>query len=398
MKLITRILSFILAALLILSLFGCRREELPDAELEITDDLPSRPENSEKAEDVFYKLIEYYYASTTVQNLPDNAKAEIKTVSARLAEITDSYGISAESYASFLNKLSSSGNDVIDEILADESQGAKSFDKTKSLYLDACALLGSECISSLAFDYALYLYDYRYNLTMSNYEKYGYSYLLLDAQNLLSEKSILENDVGKEDFISFVAGTIATSELILGRSAEGLENFSDEEILMFVGNIDLSFDISEEGYEFLFTRLSPLVTEGILSEIMPLMKENGDVEKLASIAGEIFSLIRFAQANLSVSDVAEIRLGNTKALIESAMSRFGDEEWEMLSTIGEIDIKSEEYEGVFLEKYEDFAAYLEDFEPVSIEELRASVGTDKFYESLKGYVGGISPVLSYGIK
>ena len=44
---------------------------------------------------------------------------------------------------------------------------------------------------------------------------------------------------------------------------------------------------------------------------------------------------------------------------------------------------------------EDFNKYLESYETASIEELKASMGSEYFYQTLKEYISGICPAFSY---
>ena len=138
--------------------------------------------------------------------------------------------------------------------------------------------------------------------------------------------------------------------------------------------------------------------EGLsLSErILVRADANGDLDKFASLTDDFLKLAISVQAGLTDADAEMLKNKRTSELVSSIFSGFEDGDWQIFEEIFSTDISYGDYEAVFLEEYgEDFENYTSLNFAVTLDELKASVGSDEFITELEGYLGGVSPVLSY---
>lgn len=398
MKIHRNLLVYILLALTVFSLFSCRIEENDGHNgIIISPEAEYSEETLTRAEKAIYTLLEHYAKRTATAELPPATLERIARVSGELARAIAEVPLSEELFLKLLDTFDVYGVDALNEMLDGTAEG----ENLKALYLEICSVAGQDYVGRSLYRIMTYALDYQYQKRISEYEKYGFQYLLDEANIISEDKEILTLEVGEENFVSFVRGAVSVSGLWLGGgfdTAEGA-NFTDEEILTFVSKIDLSLELSDRGWSVLLSRLSPLISMGDKKPFVDAALENGDVEKLASVMNSFTRLLSSVQSSLGVEEVRMLRAGERDELLSRVFGIFGDEEWALFESVTSIEVASEEYEHLCTEKYGvDFLEYKNSLNTVTLEELRRSVGGEKFYESLESYIGSISPALSYGMK
>lgn len=397
MKDYVRALSLILVLSLLLSFFGCEGGGEYTDEIIFTDDAPPSPQIGERAEGVFFALLEYYYKTTTVPNLPESTVSEIRKISHDLRLEVEKTPMSDMTYRAVLDLLESEGSGAIDELVA-RDRGEGDIDGVRSFYVELLSLLGANGFGSIAYDVSLYFLSYQYEKNMRNYEKYGYAYLLADAERLSGEHRILSENIGKESFGVFLSSSFALAEIFGSGGPAGADAFSDGELLLFIQNVDLSLSLDDESWELLLSRFSGLFADGISAEMLELMNDNGDISSVSAAMNDLLSLLSFVQGGLVSEDMLLVREGEIEALICRIFERFGDGQWQLFSDLTSVGLTTSDYERLLEKKYgSDYLDHAESVKPVSLDELRSLVGNEKFYESLKDYIGGISPAFSYGM-
>ena len=161
-----------------------------------------------------------------------------------------------------LEKVKSASEAVVDEVFAyPESGGTENaLSKTKALYLDLSATVGVDYVGETLYDLCVYLYQYQYDETMANYEKYGYPYLKLDAERYQAEQIALKNGIGKRNFTTLLKSGFAFADLLLseGLQSDKISAFTDTEILLFLQNLGFSsLSVTEEGWQLILSRALP---------------------------------------------------------------------------------------------------------------------------------------------
>ena len=390
-----KIIALVLALVIGLSLFGCEKRAEADNKKDIiyTTDGPPSADLGERAEEVFFCLLKYYVTKSGVSNIPEKTIDKLRDMSHEIRVRIEETTISDHSYSRMLDLLETRGYSVVDERF---DGGEASI--TRELYLELCSLLGEGYIGSVLYDILLYYYDYTYQDYMEKYEKYGYAYLLEDAK--VSEYCLvaLTDHIGRESFVSVLSSGLAIIELATyGIDEHSYNSFSDEEILLFVKSIDLTFEIGSDGWEYILGYMIPSVMSND-SDILSKMLENGDIKTLSVAMPRFVMLLRKMQSGLSAADIALVRSGDKEAIIGSLFLSLDEEGWQMFFDLTEISLDFDSFEAIYEDKYgEEYISYAEGLVPISNDQLRASVGKIEFYESLEGYLGGISPMLSYGM-
>ena len=397
MDFIKKLIATALAFAMAISFSGCVADPEYGKGIIITDDTRPSAEIGERAEGVFFDLLLHYYNGVSVSDLPDSTLEVFSAMAADIRDIVDSNPPAEMAYSLMLDILEERGEAVVDEIVSAKKWGGD-YPLLSAFYSDMCALLGSDYLGGLIFELLVYYYDMSYDKNMSNYEKYGYTYMLQDAQKMKERSRVMQAEIGAEDFTTFLSSSLCLTNIFSGE-IEGLDAFSDEEMLLFLTNLDLSLSISEEGWAILIADFSPYITSGIWSAYVKAMKRNGDASVVASYMEDILLLLRSVQSGLGTEDMALIREGDGKVLLASAFARFGDAEWQALYRISKMQLNNEEYENICKNKYgADYERYVAGLSVITADQLRGMVDSEKFYEGLEGFVGSISPAFSYGMR
>lgn len=403
-----RATCLLIAISLLASLVGCMlgkdREPFPYNGIEIRDELPgdglSYSENTEEyALEVISGLIDSYVIKAGADAFFGEAKQ--KEVAQRIQKITAEELISEDKYISFIKAVEDGGESVINALASKDGSGV---DEAKELYLELCHMLGSDYIGRTLYRMLIWSYEYSHDKSMAEYEKYGYSYKLEDAEAALRKKDTLIADIGEDNFLLAVRSAMAVPEVIFSGALESekMAAFSDEEILIFLSYMNFSsLETTKAGWELMLSYSVPKSNTSdtpYISKLTYTMNREGDLEELAGVMSELHSLVIFIQKNMDTLDIALLREGKRDEFLSRAFSKLGDAEWQMLDTFTSIEINSSKYEAQARREFgADFTEYAASIGTYTLDELRAAVGTEDFYKTLEGFIAGISPAFSYGM-
>lgn len=325
----------------------------------------------------------------------------------RISSIAVDTDISEALYLKVLDELSK-GSPRIAAAFAGLATG--DFDALRSvteLYHSLFFLAGSSWTGGIVYELCYLYLDECYVRETEEYQASGSAHHKVLADRYKNERDAFREGIGKESFSSLLSLSLFLGAM--GREGvidEGmLSAFSDEEIYSFISHTDFKpIDISPEGYELIFTYLANLFfasdTESYLGELMFnfAKAKNPDVKKAAPYINDVISLVQYSVSSLSTEDIGLIREGEKEELISSIFSRFGSEQWQTVRLISDIGFNSSLYSSIAVRFFgDDFTSYKNSMTKKSFDELYASVGTADFYNTLEGYVFGISPAFSYGM-
>ncbi len=396
-KYIKPFLPFILAACFLLVLSSCGEDDAVIKNgIEITDKAPSYSENTEKrAKDAIYSLLEYYTKrSTGVEEVPPKLEKTLGAHTEKIYGVTRLSPISEVEYLRIVEIIEENAAQAIDGIFSEE----KNYDLALKLYEDISDIATADYVGVTAYHVLVYSYDFRYEEKMRDYEESGFGFLKEEAEALLSERNVLVG-IGAESFSDAVGALNFASALFSEGAHEenGLDGFSDEELLILIQNASFALDgINADGWKLLLSYIPAEETGTYISRLFAKAKSNGDVGAIAENMNEVTALLSEFKNSLGVDDMKLVREWSAQKLVKSFLSSLDDEGWARLERLSAAELKSEDY--VYLAKDyfgEDFVKYLETISPKTAAELRESLETDSFFKTLEGYIAGISPALSY---
>ena len=399
-KYIIRVMSIVLLTVMLISMVSCNEDNENQINgIKITEDAPYSENALESARRTVRSLIENYYKSVISQNIPENMANKISIMTDRIVEITAEKPMSEDTYLDFIGELHENGDDAISEFITFKETGEGGLEKTKELYLTLSSMLGSDYVGETLYEIILYVYDYKYEDRMTKYLQYGYSYLKSEAEQLSNEKAVLVNEVGKAKFSDALRLSLAMSEIFLGGAFESdkMSSFSNKEILAFLQSLGISeMDISAEGWALFLSKVLPeYAGESYSSKLLAKIKENGDISVLKYVVLYTVDSLNVIE-KLSADDIFVIREGGKIQKLELIFSKFGDKEWENIEKIGALEFKNEEYDQIATKLYgREYEEYVNSLQPVTVEQLRLSVGEEGFYDMLTNYLATICPAFGY---
>lgn len=405
-KSIYRFAVLMLTVCCTLALFGCEdRDEVVQNGITVSDGAkPYSEKTNEYASEVIFLLLEELCKNNGLPSLSTATKAELVNISEDIRELTVQNPVSETQYNAMLDVLCEKGALVAEElssVIGGEGVGG-SLLETKSLYLAISKHTGADYVGGLLYNLCLYSYNYNYEKSMERYDKYGYPYLLIEANDYMEKRDTLAFGVGEENFVTATKLGFMMSEVFLGGGLEDgrIQSFSNQEILIFLKHVKISsLALTPDGWRLLSSYFIPSEqTSGAscMNMIMYTADKNGDLDKLSESVSELMILFAYVQENLDEADAEGLRSGELSSVLSAAFSKFGEQEWEKFERISSLSLEKSTYEAICEEFYgEDFKNYSLNIQTVTLEELKASVGSDSFTQKLEGYVAGISPALSY---
>ena len=411
-KRITRTACILLLLCCSLLLSGCGEEE-PELTHGITvEDDTEKPYSSEtaaRAEAAILDLLELWYRkSSPLPIIPESAKAEITAHATQIRLTTEEARLTEKKYLSLIELIEREGESIINKIYAykESCDGLPSSSSIGALYYDLFGTIGAEDAARLVYRLAVYMYDYRYNKSMSRYEQYGYPHLLEDAQRLQNERTALAEDVGEENFATVIRGGIMFSELFFGGAldGEGLLAFTDKELLLFIRHVRLAeLTVGSEGWRVLLAYISPMLTSeqytDYLHNLLRVASECGDLDRLAEHMPNAVRLVSHIQHSMTEQDVAYIRSGNSHALLSSVLSTLNESDWALLTELSSTFAGGNLYDEVAEQRFgSEYTGYAESITPITAHELRNAINGDGIEEAMEKYVASISPAFSYTIR
>lgn len=399
-KALNRFLSAVLLVSLVFLLFSCGGRETVKNGIDISNEKAVfSKETEEKSKAVFYSVLEGAYIAGGVPSVPPKKAEELRALAEDIWEITVAYDISEAQYNEIISAVEKN-KEIFVALFTDSSPGVDVF---KSVYHSLTSGGGADYAGHTLYDLLLFGMQYKYDRQMERYNKYGYAYLLEEAEEIERQKALLTSEIGPKNFSRATKIFAMGAELFFGGAFEGTaaSGFSDREVLVILQRIDIkSLDVSEQGYEFLLSLcVADTVDENssIADRILHAAGENSDIERLASSLDDVLELFVAAQSSLTDTDAELLKSSEYSALISSVFAKFSDAEWTVFERICATELRYADYENLLLEIYgEDFESYCNSIDAVyTLDELRAEAGKDGFLEKMEGYLAGISPALSY---
>ena len=396
-----KVLACSLLLTVISSLYGCGGKIMKTVQEGIVISPDPVVEYSEEtegyAEYVIFDLLQSYYRQTVIENLPVATLNKLELEARQIGEITRGTGLSEEKYIQFIEALDEHGDAVISDLV---TEGESPIMAIKPLYLELSELLGVDYISRFFYCLCLHHYDRNYRQQIENYERYGYSYLLEDAQRYRLSKEILISEVGEDNFATVLRMGFMLSDVFFGGALEGerIQSFSNREILLFLQHMDISkLSVSARGWELLLSFFVPeRAGTDFSSRFLYTANENGDLKRLSEMMSSVVPLLASAQASLAETDIDLFRDEDHKALLQSVFRRFGDAEWAHLELIASVSFETASYELIAVDCYgEDYQNYAAGIEAVSLEQLKIHVTDESFFDMLERCIAGVSPAFSY---
>ena len=402
-KTVRRVASLLLVPILVLSLFSCSGKPTqsgivisPETEYEGAAKLCARS--------TFYELLAYYTKQTTgVKTLPNSTQARLTSVAQNMATITEQNPIDEMIFVEAMTILSTQGPGVIDELILYSATRVRNFPKTRALYLSLASILDSDAIIDTCYQLLLYGYDYRYRDAMAKYEQYGYAQHKEEAETLKREHTVLSKQIGQEGFKTVFLHSLVFSDLFFADAltSDELTAFTDAEILLFLKSLELSeTQIQAGGWELILEKLLPeRVVNTYASRLGAELLSTGDYKNLAAVMNDLTALFTTVSERLTEIEIALLRSGDRAGAMRAILQKFTDDDFARLSRIAAISLNKDAYHAIALQTYgAKYSAYARDIQPIGITELRESLGTPTFYESLEKYIAGISPAFSYGMR
>ncbi len=374
---------------------GCNRDggSDPYSGIVISQEQPYSKETEEYAETVIFSVLKNVAGVEPNDKLTEKLKGIAKDVQ----EIMAKTPIHDTLYRAMLERLEADGADVIKEV---QAKGAEGFVKTKSMYLELSSMLGASYVGGILYDLSLYYCQYQHDQNIANYEKYGYSYMKLDAEQYKWERQTLEEGIGKVNFTTLIKSGLAFADLFLGSGlqSEQVASFTDAEILTFIKGIELSsLSLTEEGWQLVFSRAAVSDGQAYSIGLLNLMKEHNLAEGAKALECGV-KLLSNSINRWTEAEAELLRSRDVSGLLQRSFESFEDADWDLFKSMTNLNLKDESYDALAIETYgEGYLHYKENLTVYNLEELKKAVGQEHFNNVLKGYVAGISPAISYGM-
>ena len=406
---IVKAISIFVALLLsTLSLLGCtpQKNTVKDKiEIISKEEIPKYKDSTKQtAKDSVYSLL-YLYKESTSEKITSEDKANMQRLSQAVVNGTESI-IDEEKYLLIFEKIDEYSSKIVEGVSQIKaSEILDGMNTIKPVYKEISNLGGKKLVGEIIYSLAMCNFDIKYDKQMVAYEKYGESYILDKANDYLRAKEILENEIGISNINVLIEYGFVYAELFAGGALENdlLSEFSDEEILIFIKNLELEkITVGEKGWTMLFAIYGEgavkSTSKSFFDRAMFSASQNGDVNELGRSTKELLPILAIAQKRLTISDVALLREGKTDAFLVSLISKLTDDEWDSLDKAMPKDFDHDKYVDLAKKHYgEDFSDYLSTYKTSNLEDLKSSQGTDNFYKTLKEYIAGICPAFSYGM-
>jgi hypothetical protein len=386
--------ALFLATVCACSLCGCNNEKDEDSYsgIVISQEQPHSETTAAKAESVIFSMLKH---ASVVQS--DKVYEKLQKIAKDVQAIMASTPIHEDLYLAMMKKLEADGEAVMDEL---SYKGEKGLTATKKMYLELSSMVGVEYVGSVLYDIGVYFLQYKHDQNMEKYEKYGYSYLKLDADKYQADKQTLENGIGKENFITALKSGFAFADLFFGEGmqSEQFITFTDTEILTFAKGLNLSsLSLSEDGWQLIFSLAVPNEGGMYAMKLLSAVKEY-DLAEGANALECITRLLSNSMDRWTEMDAALLRSGDISTLIRLAFERFDEADWAVFEEMTTQDLEFEQYDTLAVETYgEAYLQYKENLTVYTMSDLRDAVGQEDFDKVLKGYIAGTFPAITYGV-
>lgn len=399
-----RIIFFSVLFLLALSLFSCSEErESPYEGIEITPSATVKYTYSDEAkssgEELIYGTLYCYESECGRVKVSAAEAARLRARAADMSRICADGKISEEKYLSLLRTVYD-GRERLAELLLGEGD----ISSVEELYLTAADLSGKDYFGNILYELMLYSYEKERDRARSLYEENGAGYQLVIANNYQKKIDALVGSVGRENVSRVLDLVFLLSELWEGGELEaGGASLSEGEVLMLLTyRSPEELTVGASGWELILSELSgsALIKDepSFLEKLAFAASKNGDIAELSEKMPRLISLLAKIQSRLDTADAGYLKSGDCEALILSVLSDFDSEDFSELDYLFSISYENLEYSSLATDFYgSGYSEYFKTLTTADIDALRASVGTDALFDTLKGYIAGKCPALAYAI-
>jgi hypothetical protein len=271
-----------------------------------------------------------------------------------------------------------------------------------SVFFDLTDRVGAEYFGAVAYGAAVMEYERK----IEEHTAKGTSVGRVKAKELTAKMNVFKEEIGKKNCSELLRlGFFLRGFFVDGRlNPDAADRFSDEELLIFIKKIDIGgISAGKAGLELLLDYYADsLILKNETSYVEELLYEanyNGDAGRIFSDFEDLLILLNKVVKSLDKDDVGLMRQGEYKELIRSVFLKFDEESWEIFEKLTSVEIEKAKYEKIAFDFFgEDFSEYCSEDRTVSLSEVRLSINEENFYNKLEGYIYGISPAFSYGMK
>jgi hypothetical protein len=256
-------------------------------------------------------------------------------------------------------------------------------------------------MGAVLYDLSLFHYDFKENKYRADYNKYGFQYLLDDANLMAENKRILSQVVGKNNYVPATKLLYFLGELFLGGAKSGvLSSFSASEIALLICSPNFSnIQTTAEGWFFLLGRIEQFIPSASFErKLFSLAMDNGDLFNLAEKMQTLLSLINSIQSKVDDYQCEKLKSGDRFSFVSMAMQKFSDEDWLLFENVMALQLENQEYSQLATQQFgQEYLEFLENATIYSLQQLKSAVGSEQFSSVLKGYLVGVFPALYYGV-
>ncbi len=355
-------------------------------------------ESLEYAEELLYSIL-WEAETERLGELGQSKIAELNAAAGNISEILANGMISEERYLSLI-RTAYGERKTIAGVLC----GRLPLFRAEPVWRALISEAGRDYASDILFEILLLDFENKRQAALDEYESGEAGYQLALAERYTKNIAALKEGVGRENLALLLDYAFMICELILDPSFDGGGiSLTDDEVLMLINHLDpAELSLSSEGWELALTLPADAVLNmeepDLLWKMYFAAAKNGDAARIAGQMPDVISLICSVRSGLTADTVADIRAGDGAAALTDIVNGFDAEDFDRLDRILSTELQNVEYStlayGCYGAAYEEYLASLRTY---TKEELIQSKNTDLLYETLKGYIAGRCPALSYAI-
>ena len=405
-----RVISTLFACVFVSCAFSaCTNGQTPPVKtgIEIVDDVNRTYSESDrqKAKNLVFGLVENIILTIANKNQLNEIEIErAERISEKIESVVASKNLSQTAYNQFFDNVYQNQEEYL-RVIASVRKGEQNQEdirSAKKAFTALTANVGANATGSILYDLAIFSYELEKEDALLDYEKYGYAYLLTNAEEAEKNKQILINDIKEENFISLIKLSFFMGELFFGSEMDSsvLLGFSDQEMLLLLKNPDFSaISLGKEGWKLILNGVyGNLDAKSFHKALKRKADESGDLDKLAEKLNLAIKLVCSIQNNLTESDVQFIMAGEKQKLIASCFKNFSTSDWDDFQALTSIEINNSAYDDIALYYYGNkYQTFKEQIQIVSILDLKQSVDNNDFCETLSNYLIAVCPAFYYGV-
>jgi hypothetical protein len=137
--------------------------------------------------------------------------------------------------------------------------------------------------------------------------------------------------------------------------------------------------------------------EDYVAKLLATIKAQ-DMFVAAAVMADGMALWAKAMRTVDVTQIAYLRAGEYANLLHSAFIKFDEEDWHVFERMTTHTLHGDLYDELALQTYgEEYIAYKKNLQVATLAQVKAAVGGEAFHQTLRAYIAGISPAISYGM-